>query len=164
MLTISRIDELFMYLPETGEFLRRLWCGGTARVGTLAGSTNSLGYKRLCIDGSKYYAHRLVWFYEYGEWPVEQIDHINHNPSDNRIENLRCVGNAQNSRNCRLAKNNTSGITGVAWVSDRNKWRAQIMVDRKGLFLGNFNTKEEAIAARKAAEILYGFHKNHGKS
>lgn len=107
-------------------------------------------------------AHRIVWFMYYGEWPKDQIDHINGVATDNRIENLRDVSRQDNQRNVRRKANNTSGTTGVHWHISKKKWEAQIKVNDKRLFLGCFKHKEDAIAARKAAQIEHGYHENHG--
>lgn len=114
------------------------------------------------IFGERYFAHRIIWKLVTGEDPID-IDHINGNPSDNRILNLRSVTHAGNQKNLKKRQDNTSGITGVRWVSQRGKWNAQVHSGGKAFNLGNFNTQEEAIAARKAAEIRHGFHVNHAR-
>ena len=97
----------------------------------------------------------------YGEWPREDIDHINHNRLDNRIENLRCVNDSINLRNKSKSKANTSGQTGVYRTAVGN-WIARICVNHKQVNLGTFSDVAEAIAARKDAEKFYQFHPNHG--
>jgi hypothetical protein len=82
-------------------------------------------------------------------------DHINHNPLDNRKENLRKATRTDNNRNCSLSKNNTSGVTGVSWNKRNNNWRARIMVDKKSIEIGQFSNKSDAIKARLEAEIKY---------
>ena len=83
------------------------------------------------------------------------VDHINHNKLDNRRENLRVCTAHQNSMNKSKYCNNTSGVTGVVWDKLRNKWKAQICINSKMKHLGYYNTKEEAIEARRLAEIEY---------
>lgn len=83
------------------------------------------------------------------------VDHINHNTLDNRKSNLRICTKYENNKNTRLSKNNTSGTTGVYWNKLKNKWQAGIKVNYKQIHLGYFETKEEAIEARKQAEIDY---------
>lgn len=100
-------------------------------------------------------AHRLVWFFEKGQWPSRQIDHINGDPSDNRVGNLREATNAQNQYNRGANKNNTSGYKGVYWDKPRKKWRAQIMHNKKTVFLGHFNNTQEAAAAYAEAANQY---------
>ena len=100
-------------------------------------------------------AHRLAWFYVYGSWPNDQIDHINRNKTDNRIANLREVTNKQNQQNASKRSDNTSGHPGVSWYKRDSKWQARIKHNQKDTHLGYFENLEEAIAARKAAEKLY---------
>ena len=83
------------------------------------------------------------------------VDHINHNVLDNRKNNLRICGVRENSINKCKMSNNTSGITGVYWKKDRNKWGARIVVNGKCIYLGYFVNKEDAIKIRKEAEVKY---------
>ena len=87
--------------------------------------------------------------------PTVFIDHINGNTLDNRKSNLRRVNSAQNSQNHKKLKTNTSGTTGVYWHKNKNKWESCISVDGKNVYLGLFDSKEEAIEARKEAEEKY---------
>lgn len=107
-------------------------------------------------------AHRVVFALAHGRWPVGQVDHIDGNPANNRLDNLREVTNAENHRNERRPRNNTSGVAGVGLRGDR--WRAHIKVNFRQIHLGVFSSKEEAIEARRRAEREYGFHKNHGRA
>lgn len=107
-------------------------------------------------------AARIAWFMYYGEWPKDQIDHINGNSIDNRIENLRDVTSKENSRNLSISSYNKTGVMGVNLTS-RGRFRARIIVHGKETALGCYSTLEEAAAARKEAEIKYGFHENHGR-
>ena len=85
------------------------------------------------------------------------IDHINHNCLDNRKENLRLCTNQQNICNCEVAKNNKSGHKGVYWCNSRNKWQAQVTINNKTVYVGRYNTLEEAVEARRnAAKKYYG--------
>ena len=122
------------------------------------------GYKHGCIFGKSIGAHRVVWAWWHGEWPRLEIDHINGDPADNRIKNLRLVTGSQNCRNRRLRSDSTSGVTGVSWNIRLRKWVAHI--GREGCALrhvGVFVSLEEAVAARKAAETAEGYHPNHGR-
>ncbi len=97
------------------------------------------------------------------EWPRDQIDHINGVRTDNRIGNLRSVTSRENSRNLKLPTNNTSGRIGVMWSGRDSKWLAVIQVDGGKKHLGYFDNFEDASNARKAAELKYDFHENHGR-
>ena len=104
-----------------------------------------------CCNENKIRLHRLIM-----DCPDDMIvDHINHNRLDNRKCNLRICTQHQNSMNQNKRSNNTSGYTGVLWDKAKNKWMARIKVNYKQIFLGYYDTLEEAIKARKQAEIKY---------
>ena len=136
----------------------------TRFAGVGAGSPNNEGYVHIKISGRLHKAHRLAWLITHREWPYGQIDHINHNRSDNRLDNLRVVTNQQNTYNQKKRKTNASGFTGVGWHKRICKWQAQIQADGKKVCLGYFENIEAAVAARKAAEENFGFHPNHGQT
>ena len=163
LITQAELKRQLRYEPETGHFY---WLegGGRRRLGFPAGSLWSNGYARIWIDGKDYMAHRLAWLYMYGAFPQNQIDHINGNPLDNRILNLRDVDQAENHKNKRRQSNNSSGVTGVRWNKQAGKWVAYINVDGKQIYFGLFEDFFEAVCARKSAENKYGFHENHGRS
>jgi len=106
-------------------------------------------------------AHRIIWAMVHDEWP-ETIDHINGNPSDNRIANLRSVSIRENRKNSARSILNTSGVSGVHWAS-RGKWVASIGLPQFRKTIGYFDSFEAAVAARKAAESENGYHANHGR-
>ena len=166
MATAERVRELLSYDPSTGEFWWKVKTSNRVKARSVAGyeRTNQDGkkYWLIRVDGKLHYAHRLAWLVTHGEFPPEQIDHIDGNGLNNRLENLRAVSHAENGRNLRKKSNNTSGVSGVSWHKSRQKWAAQIQVNRKHIHLGLFANKDEAIAARRAAEAEYGFHENHG--
>lgn len=134
---------------------------GTAAFATIDRDgrfVGSIGTKR---KRRYYFAHRVLWAMFYGEWPKGEIDHIDGNPANNAIGNLRDVTAAENRRNMPLQRNNKSGYPGVRYC--RWGWQAYICAGRKTRHLGTFKTKEQAISARRAAEIQMGFHQNHGR-
>lgn len=83
------------------------------------------------------------------------VDHINRNKLDNRKLNFRFCTNQENNRNKDLYSHNSSGITGVTWNKERNKWQAQIVVNNKNINLGRFDDFENAVKARLDAEKIY---------
>lgn len=121
------------------------------------------GYRQGRLNGCILAAHRVAWYFVHGEWPV-LIDHINGCASDNRLVNLRNVTNAENCRNQKRRSTNSSGVTGVTWSKRGSAWQAQICQSGQAEFLGYFPTIEQAAAARKCADVKYGFHSNHGRS
>jgi len=162
VLTENRLRELLDYNFKTGIFTWLISNTNRIKVGDIAGC-NRGGYISINVDGKRYPAHRLVWLYLFGRFPINQLDHINHNGLDNRGCNLREVTNQENSRNSSKSKANTSGVTGVWFDKIREKWVAEIMVDGKKVYLGRFINKIYAIKARGEAEFEYEFHENHGK-
>lgn len=163
MLTPERIRELLDYEPDSGNLVWKETRRGI-RGGRIAGFKRHDGYISVRIDSSKYYAHRLVWIHVTGTMPAGEIDHIDCNPSDNRIENLRLATPSQNQANHMLSSRNTSGIKGVTWDASNSKWKAQIGWKRKNIYLGLFESKDEAAAAvSKKRSELHGQYANHGK-
>lgn len=156
-LTAERLREVLNYDPETGIFTwrkmnRRHWL-----LGTVAGARHSGGYVRIYVNGREHYGHRLAWLYIHGEWPPEQIDHINGIRTDNRIENLRPATVSQNHVNTKLRDDNTSGLKGVSIHSTSKRWRARLHCNGVEKHLGFFNTKDEASEAyQRAAAEHYG--------
>lgn len=122
------------------------------------------GYRSGRIFRKFYSAHRVAWAIHHGAWPIRQIDHINGSKSDNRIANLRDVSPSTNQRNAVRPSNNTSGVCGVSWHKGDRTWQAQITLRGKRRHIGRFADFNDAVAARKAAEVKYGFHPNHGRS
>ena len=127
------------------------------------GKLNINGYPSGKILGFSFLAHRVVWLLSTGEWPVDQLDHINGDRSDNRMENLREVSNAENCRNQKMRKTNSSGATGVYWSKRLDKWFATIQVDGRPIYLGSFDEFKDAAQIRKLEEARNGFHPNHGR-
>lgn len=123
-------------------------------------SPNGRGYFQGVILGKRYSSHMVVWAMVHGEWPEQEMDHINGIKTDNRLVNLRLVSRSENQQNGPMRKNNTSGVMGVLWVPSRNKWRANIGTK----YLGLFTEKSDATIKRKAAEIEHGYHPNHGRA
>lgn len=142
-------DELKQYLsydPETGVFCRLKFSSARWKPGKITGTNSGHGYIKIGLNHKQLYAHRLAWFYVYGEWP-EEIDHINGDRADNRLVNLRSVTKPQNNQNMAIQKSNTSGYKGVSWCSEKKRWKAQISIENKNKFIGRFDTKEQAYAA-----------------
>lgn len=124
---------------------------------------NKNGYIYTTINCGRYLVHRLIWKLMTGQDPNSEIDHINGVRNDNRWINLREVDCQTNGRNQQLQSRNVSGVVGVLWDPQRLKWSAAIVVDYKTIHLGRYDDLEDAIRARKSADIKYGFHKNHGR-
>ena len=156
MVTIDRLRELLSYDPETGIFQWRVTRGSRAPAGKIAGTVRKKdGYRQINVDGHIYLAHRLAWFYVYESWPDGDIDHENTNKIDNRISNLREATESQNGANRtkskKLGRVYTSKYKGVHWNKVVRKWHTSVMVQRKKIDLGYFETEESAYQAYCAA-------------
>ena len=154
--TTDELRRLFDYDHITGSLFWRYrddvskqW--NTRYAGSIAG-----GILPHCVSvrfaGRMWLAHRLIWLYVYGRWPIDELDHINGDPHDNRIANLRECCHAENHQNRGRAVNNSSGFTGVSWHKRCSKWRANIKVNGRQYDLGLFHYKEEAHEAYLTAK------------
>jgi len=160
---IEELKRLFHYDPESGVLTWKIRTANRVRVGDEAGSLLNTGYKKVQTCRNSFQVHRICYAIYHGVDPCPmQIDHINHDRTDNRIDNLRLVTRQENNRNKSKQSNNTSGVSGVFWEKKRNKWRATVWLNGKFEHVGYFANKADAIAARRAAEKKYGFHDNHG--
>lgn len=161
---IRMIASRVSYDPATGAFTHKIDKRNSRYGKVNAGdpvkmTPDQRGYLRLCIRGQVYKAHRLAWLLTHGECPADmQIDHIDHDKTNNRLSNLRLVTGSGNQRNRSLSTTNLSGVNGVCYAESKQKWVAYYC--RK--VVGEFDTKDAAVAARAAANKAHGFHKNHG--
>lgn len=162
-LTQTRLKELLRYDPDTGFFTWLVSRGG-AKAGDTIRFVGNSGYLRTMIDGSNYLVHRLVFLYTTGMFPSMEIDHIDGDKTNNKWENLRHVNRVENTRNKRLSDRSLSGVHGVLWRADQQAWRVTITIYYKDIPLGHYKNIFDAAAARKSAELKYGYHANHGRS
>ena len=165
MLKYRESLELFRYDYETGVLYWRWRVNNRVPKTLEAGAQNkSNGYLYAKVHGRRYLVHRVVMLMCYGFCGEGlDVDHINHVRNDNRLVNLRFVTRRENQRNQSLSSKNTSGVTGVHFSKARKKYMAQIRVDGENIFLGRFETLEEAAAARAEANLKFKFNSNHGK-
>ena len=148
-ITQDRLKQLLHYNPETGKFTR-LTKWGRQQIGDEPGCKSKFGYRYIGVDGKGYTAYRLAWLYVYGNFPAGDIDHINRDPTDDRISNLKSVSHSVNLHNT-THRGVISGHKGV-YKTKQNRWQARIRVNYKIHNLGTFATIEEAAHARKIAE------------
>jgi hypothetical protein len=155
-LTQEIVRKLLHYDPETGLLFWR-------KNSKLAFNTlTQKGYLKGQLYKRTYFSHRIIWLWMTGNWPNEQIDHINHNRKDNRFLNLREVTNKENHKNRKINPRNKTGINGVSWCKRENKWRVQVRNMNKNIHIGYFDTKEEAQRVRKLKNVELNYYKNHG--
>lgn len=155
----DEVRRLFEYDAETGVMRNRVFRNPKALKGEVAGTINrSLNCRQVCVNYQVQYVHRLIWIYAHGPIPASMsIDHINGDPTDNRLVNLRLATHLQNMRNVKRPTHNTSGYKGVSWHRRDRRWRAQIKTGKVTKFLGNFTSKEEAASAyNMAAQRMFG--------
>lgn len=153
-ITQACVRELFDYDPESGVLIAKKRQKGR-KFGKPVGCKSG-NYLLAMVEGRLYKVHRLIFLWHHGYMP-EVIDHIDRNGMNNRIENLRAATPLQNTANRGLNRNNTSGFKGASYDKRRNRWAGQMMVNRKHVFLGYFDTPEDAHAAYvKATRELYG--------
>jgi hypothetical protein len=151
MITQELLHSLFDY--KDGNLYRKTNIK-QFKIGTLAGSHQSNGYYRVTINKKSYGLHRIIFMMFYGYFPIE-IDHIDNNPSNNKIENLRPANAILNSYNRRILKSNKTGIKGIRF--HQNKYEARCCVNKKRIQIGRFTNLQEAEQAIKNFRS-----KNHG--
>ena len=168
--TAEQVRELLDYDPETGVFVwkareAKWFCSEHAMVawnrknaGKVAG-TKTGGYVDIRIQGQAYGAHRLAWLYITGVWPPEMIDHIDRNPSSNKIANLRLASCTQNLQNAKRNPGKYSRHTGVSWNVVNGKWQSHIRANGKKMNLGYYDNERVAAEAYLTAKELLHTHR-----
>lgn len=158
MLCHQRVRSLFDYDPLVGRLVwkRKISPFSSVPVGSVAGTlVPRCCYRAVRIDKVAFYEHRLIWFWHHGVWPDGEVDHINRDRSDNRLENLRVVTREQNQQNTGRARNNTTGVRGVSFIRSQQRYRASIGFDGRRVIIGQFRTLEEAAAAYQSARTKH---------
>ncbi len=181
----SLLRELLEYRPDTGDLIwlpRRPdhFADGTVSRENNCASWNAKNAHKpalRCVHNGRHFsggvfgklhlAHRVAWAIHYGVSEFGLIDHEDGNGFNNRINNLRLANAQMNAQNARRRKDCSSGITGVRLHTDKRwgepRWAARIQVGGRRLFLGSFESMQDAIDARRAAEARYDFGPAHGK-
>jgi len=151
---LDKLKECLKYDATSGNFTWIKRTSHAIRIGAIAGCVNKRGYLVIRVHGKLYYAHRLAYYFIYGQIK-KQIDHINRNRKDNRIANLRDISNLENSLNTGLRKTNRTGKTGVSFCNVYKKYVAYITVNDKRKTLGYRERLEDAVRLRINAELKY---------
>lgn len=156
----KKAKDLMIYCFDTGVFTRTVTVSHNARKGQSVGSKASTGYMETTVGGKKSQGGRAILLHRLAYWWINDtipkfIDHVNGIRDDNRGINIRGADAQENTRNCGVSKNSSTGVSGVCWHGQNNNWRAYITVDRRQLSLGSYSSFKDAVAARKKAEIKY---------
>ena len=154
---IAELRERVRYEPDTGRlfWVRPFERAYRVKAGTPAFTSLNRCYRQGSFGGQGIYAHVAAWLIHYGEYPIGDIDHINQDGSDNRISNLRDVPHAVNGHNAGVRSHNTSGHKGVSLRKTTGRWHSYINVDGKRKQLGTFADINDAVAARRDAELRH---------
>ena len=155
LVSCERLVELLLYDAVTGAFTRRIRQGPWL-AGTDAGYLTEKGYLRIAIDGCRYMAQRLAWFYVTGEWPEHEVDHEDRVKTNNRWLNLRAATHKQNSENHPLRSDNKSGHAGVRFVD--GAWIVETRHNGKLFYLRGIPTLLDAVAARRSMQRRFFTH------
>lgn len=155
-LTLDRLRAVLSYDEATGKFH---WLRPHRHIkpGVEAGTVNVHGHRSIRIDGRSHYAHRLAWFYAYGVWPLQQIDHINGLKDDNRIVNLRDVEQCINMQNLHgpTKKNQGLKLLGVSYDPRSKRYRSKIRINGRQTHIGSFPDAEQAATAYLEAKRIH---------
>jgi len=152
IITQEYLQSIFEY--KNGSLYWKISPCPRVKIGNIAGSDHSKGYIKCKVFKKDFYVHRLIFLHQNGFLP-KNIDHINGNKSDNRIENLRDCNQSQNSCNVGLKITNTSGYKNVSYNKKRKKWQVSIKLNNKSYFFGQFDNIELAKLAAKKARHKY---------
>ena len=157
-ITQELVKELFDY--RDGQLYWKNKASNRRAAGEIAGSIGVNGYRVITINYKKYKTHRLIFLMFHGYLP-ELLDHVDNNRLNNRIDNLRVATFSQNMHNSKVYKNSKSGIKGVSWEKDRDKWKVQVMFNGKNIIVRNLEDLE--LAQLVAQELRNKYHKEFAK-
>jgi hypothetical protein len=159
--TPKLLAEYFSYNPETGVILWKKK-SSNSMPGDIAGGLMSKGYRNIYFMRKTLKAHIVAWVLVHGRYPINLLDHRNGNRSDNRLVNIREADKFQNTQNAKRRVDNTSGVKGVFFHGQSQKWTAQITANGKRITVGRFYEKDDAIKARvKTANNLHKEYARH---
>ena len=156
----DRLHELFEY--KDGQLIWKISRGGSAKKGSVAGRKVKQNYTQIEVDRKTYYLHRLVFIYHNGYCP-KILDHIDGNPDNNKLENLREATMSENQMNSKLNVNSSTKMKNVNWNTEANKYRVELSVNGKNKFIGYYNDPELAeLVAIEARDKYHGRFARHG--
>ena len=154
MITQAQVQDLFDY--RDGKLFWKNPPGTKIKAGQRAGSIRPDGYRQLAIGRKKYLEHRIIFLFHHGYLP-ERIDHIDVDPLNNRIENLREATHSQNMCNRVVSENSKTGVKGVTWHKASGKWQGKVTKNKKQYFTPvSEDIQEVIIAVEQLRETLHG--------
>jgi len=140
-MTIKQEQLFALFDYENGSLYWKHSSNRKIKAGSIAGGIDNKGRIRICIQGKSYQAHRLVYLWHHGFMP-DMLDHIDGNPLNNNITNLRAANFSTNGFNRKIGANNTSGIKGLCWSKKSQKWQASIKANSKTHYFGYYKYKD----------------------
>jgi hypothetical protein len=153
-MTQEEAHQLWRY--DQGKLYWRIAANRRLKIGDEAGCVHGNGYREVGIRGKVYGIHRVVFLMFHGYIP-KQVDHIDGNPLNNNVENLRAANSSVNGFNRKINVSSSSGVKNVSRCSVRNKWTVAIMRDGKSHFYGAFDSLSDAAAIAAQARLqLHG--------
>ena len=154
-LTAERLRQVMRYDRVTGALHWLVSPSATAAVGDRVGFVGKRAHRVTSIDGKMYRCARLCWMHVTGEMPKSLVDHHDTDRANDAWDNLRLATSSQNNRNC-VAKSPDSGLKGAYRNKDKNRWFSSIRIENShSIYLGSFDTKEQAHAAYVEAAKKY---------
>lgn len=156
VLTLENVRDHIDYIPATGELVWKKPTSRRVRVGSRIGTPSKEGYLICSFLKYRTSVHRLIWFFHNGEWPNGEIDHLDMNRTNNRIENLRVVNRSDNVSHSGRRIDNVSGLKGVSWNSARKHWVMQIQRGSQKIWSRFFSAQEAYANYVKWAAYLDG--------
>ncbi len=163
-LTQEELKRQLYYNPDTGIFTRKVSNNNRVKIGNITSCKDKNGYIKMGINYKEYYAQRLAWLYMEGYFPKGNIKYIDKNRLNNRFDNLSILKPNKKDNKNKLNKNNKSGITGIHWDKNTNKWKGEIIINSKSIYLGRFKKLANAAFAMWKIEIKYKILKKNTDS
>lgn len=163
-LTLAMLQKVLKYDPDNGHLT---WlsksCNKRIVIGSRAGSLHKAsGYRHITLFGTTYGEHIICYYMHHGHWPEGQVDHDDHVRDNNRANNLKDVTFLANMRNRGAIEKTITGHQGVWYCKRRERYVAEITMNRKKVWQRTFKSATEAATVRAEKLIELGFHENHG--
>lgn len=157
MIRRQELINILSYNPITGHMIWKEDRVANKVQGCIAGSLSTQGYITISIDGANFRAQRLIWLYMTGDWPKGDVHHKDGNKVNNKWQNLELLNRSNHKKIGSIRSDNKTGVVGVCWKKDRDKFHAQIRCDYKNINLGYYDNLTDAVMARWKGELEYNY-------